>query len=256
MDPVHLKNARAEDFNHYLEILREKWVEIPATQQDRTFSTDLQRMSDEELVAYWQSCFRDHTMGTGWSIRGWYHQLYAELMRSGASILDVGSGFGLSTIYFAQLGAKVTFMDIVQDNLNLLARICTCLGIPDVDFIYLENLNTIETLNQSFDVITALGSLINSPYEITRFERQALVQKLKIGGRWLELAYPKQRWIREGELPFSEWGRKTDGERTPWVEWYDLDKILASLEPAKFNVVLSLNFHNDDFNWFDLVRIS
>jgi len=68
------------------------------------------------------------------------------------------------------------------------------------------------------------------------------------------LAYPKIRWDREGMLPFETWGDKTDGG-APWMEWYDLEKILKRLDPAKFEVVLNFNFHNEDFNWFDLVRI-
>jgi hypothetical protein len=30
--------------------------------------------------------------------------------------------------------------------------------------------------------------------------------------------------------------------------------MLKRLEPAEFDVVLSFNFHNNDFNWFDLIR--
>ena len=38
------------------------------------------------------------------------------------------------------------------------------------------------------------------------------------------------------------------------MEWYDLDKLLSRLSPVKFRVVLSFEFHNSDFNWFDLER--
>ena len=57
-----------------------------------------------------------------------------------------------------------------------------------------------------------------------------------------------------GKLPFEKWGEKTDGKGTPWCEWYDLDKLLELLKPAHFNPVLNFDFHNNDFNWFDLVR--
>ena len=77
---------------------------------------------------------------------------------------------------------------------------------------------------------------------------------MPVDGRWIELAYPKSRWEREGQLPFNEWGNRTDGLGTPWVEWYDLAKVQALWEPARFEVVLYLEFHNGDFNWFDLIR--
>jgi hypothetical protein len=47
----------------------------------------------------------------------------------------------------------------------------------------------------------------------------------------------------------------TDGG-APWVEWYDLTKLHAVLEPARFDTVLYFEFHNSDFNWFDLLRRS
>jgi len=81
-----------------------------------------------------------------------------------------------------------------------------------------------------------------------------LASHLRVGGRWLELCYPKERWERDGKLAFIDWGGKTDGERTPWVEWYDGHKLLKALEPYNFDTIFELNFHNNDFNWFDLVK--
>ena len=89
----------------------------------------------------------------------------------------------------------------------------------------------------------------------TREEAQALLPHLKIGGRWIELAYPKSRWERDGEMLFSRWGEKTDGG-APWMEWHDLAKIRGYLAPSEFEVVLELEFHNGEFNWFDLLRRS
>ena len=61
------------------------------------------------------------------------------------------------------------------------------------------------------------------------------------------------RWIREGSLPFHQWAEKIDGPGTPWEEWYDVPKLLDLLAPAKFNLVFYTEFHNKDFNWFDLI---
>jgi hypothetical protein len=47
----------------------------------------------------------------------------------------------------------------------------------------------------------------------------------------------------------------TDGETTPWAEWYDLDKVLTLLEPYEFNVVVAFEFYNGDFIWFDLKNV-
>jgi hypothetical protein len=99
-----------------------------------------------------------------------------------------------------------------------------------------------------------MGSLHHMPYKVVRDEAQELIRHLKVGGRWLQLAYPRSRWLREGRLPFNLWGSYTDGMGTPWGEWYDLPKLLSLLEPAEFDVILYREFDNNDFNWFDLVR--
>ena len=119
----------------------------------------------------------------------------------------------------------------------------------------MEELSSLASLSANYDAIWAQGSLINAPFEIIRIEVQELLRHLKLGGRWIELAYPKIRWEREGNLPFEQWGEKTDGIGTPWIEWYDLVKMLALLEPVEFDVVLYLEFDNSNFNWFDLVRV-
>lgn len=49
------------------------------------------------------------------------------------------------------------------------------------------------------------------------------------------------------------WGSKTDGG-APWMEWHDLEKLDFILSPSALDIVLSLEFHNSDFNWFDLIR--
>ena len=114
-------------------------------------------------------------------------------------------------------------------------------------------MSSLRPLDADYDVIMAMGSLHHAPAKVMKPEYQELLRHLKIGGRWLQLAYPRSRWIREGRSPFSKWGEMTDGAGTPWCEWYDLPKLLSMFEPAKFEVVLYQEFHNSDFNWFDLV---
>jgi hypothetical protein len=126
-------------------------------------------------------------------------------------------------------------------------------GLANVEFCYMQDINSLSVLPTDYDVIWCQGSLINAPFDVIRAEAQELLEHLPLGGRWIELAYPKERWVREGKLTFERWGVRTDGG-APWIEWYDLEKIRAMLAPSEFDVVLALNFHNDDFNWFDLIR--
>lgn len=243
------------DFPATLNKLRQKWGEVPGTTQDRVFSSDLLKLEDSELWKFWSKLFIENCAGSGYSTRGWYHSLYRPLASLGGEWLDVGSGLGFDGIYFAEKGAHVTFLDIVEDNLKIIERICSFKEISNVEFVVLEEIDTIVHLKQ-FDVIMAIGSLHHAPYELMSNERKMLGFHLRGCGRWLELCYSKERWMREGGLAFSRWGVKTDGEKTPWAEWYDTPKLLKSLEPHKFNPILGLNFHNEDFIWFDLIKKS
>ena len=234
------------------ETLRNRWNAVPTTTTGITSTSKLLSLSDADLLAAWENARKDITTGAEFAHRGWYHALYADAMR-GKKVMDAGSGFGVDSITFAQHGARLTFVDLVETNLKVLERLCNILGLKDVQFVHLKDLDSLKPLDTDYDVIMAMGSLHHAPAEILKPECQELLRHLKVGGRWLQLAYPRARWIREGREPFSNWGTITDGPGTPWCEWYDLPKLLKLLAPAEFDVILYQEFHNSDFNWFDLL---
>jgi len=232
--------------------LRKKWVEVPIGAGTYNKTTRLLELSDDELLAEWEKARRDITTGADFTHRGWYHLLYADGMRE-KKILDVGSGFGVDPITYAQHGARVTFVDLVETNLKVLGRLCKIMGINDVRFVLFKDLDSLKPLDTDYDFIMAMGSLHNAPEKVMKPEYQELIKHLKVGGRWLQLAYPRSRWISEGRESFSRWGLFTDGPGTPWCEWLDVDKLLRMLEPAKFEVILYREFHRGLLNWFDLL---
>lgn len=236
-----------------LACLREKWGEVPTGLRSRSESSDLLELNDKEFLEWWEFEFADGTTAEGYSMRGWYHELYARQF-SGKRVADIGSGLGFDGVHFAKNGANVTFVDIVQSNLEVVRRICRLYNIHNVDFVYLESLDVIDSV-EMFDFIWCQGSMINAPFDFMKIECTKLLEHLKVGGRWIELGYPEERWLKEGRKSFETWGACTDGERTPWVEWYDLKKLRARLSSAQFETVLAFNFHDNDFNWFDLKRI-
>lgn len=242
--------ATRSRWNRPFEILRQKWHEVPAG-DSRLTTKRLLDLSGGELKEVWERVRLSGTAGEAFGVRGWYHALYKDVLR-GKRVMDFGCGFGVDGITFAQHGAKVTFVDIVESNLMVIQRLSQMFDLKNADFHYMEDIDSLSNLGADYDVIWCQGSLINAPFEIIRAEAQELLRHLKPGGRWIELAYPKARWEREGRLPFDEWGEHTDGPGTPWVEWYDLPKVRAILEPAQFDVILYFEFHNEDFNWFDL----
>src|ERR1700693_5934416 len=87
--------------------LREKWREIPATRQERMFSSDLMTVGDQALLEYWDQCKAETCTP---DVRGWYQELYKEKL-GGKAVADIGPGIGLDGIWFAQQGARVTFVE-------------------------------------------------------------------------------------------------------------------------------------------------
>jgi len=231
--------------------LRDKWREIPATRQERQYNSDLLQLSDRELLDYWETC-RIETSTP--EVRGWFQTGYKERL-SGVQVADIGPGVGVDGIWFAQHGAHVTFVDIVADNLALLQRLCTLKGIA-ADFYFIDNFFEYRFASP-FDCFLCVGSLINAPFEFTQRQVRALSRHLRIGGLVLMLGYPRERFVALGARDGSEFGKMTDGARTPWAEWYDDDKVRELFGPA-FRLESSRNFGSDgiEFNWFELVKIA
>lgn len=232
--------------------LRGKWGEVPFTQFERAKSKDLLALSDQEVLETWTKAYVTSSTGEAFSARGWYQLLYKDIFR-GKKVLDVGCGLGPDSVFFAEHGASVTFLDIIESNVEFVKRVCRVKGLTNTAFCHMEDLNSLSALPDDFDVITCYGSFHHAPLELVRMEAQVLLKHLSVGGRWIQLGYPKTRWQREGRMPFDRWGDKTDGG-APWAEWHDLDKLRYILAPANFDVILNLEFHNSDFSWFDLIR--
>jgi hypothetical protein len=241
-------NAREED--GFAERLREKWREIPATRQDRMFSSDLLEVSDAALLEYWERCRRETSTP---EVRGWYQDLYKEKLGT-MTVADIGPGIGIDGIWFAQHGAKVTFVDIVEDNLALLRRVCELKRIA-ADFYFVDDFFSYR-FRRVFDCFLGIGSLINAPMDFTRRQLRALSPALRKGGLVLMLGYPKERFDASGARDGAEFAATTDGPRTPWIEWYDDDKVRDLFGP-EFRLGWSRNFGagGTEFNWFELTKI-
>jgi len=251
-DEQSIQKYDLEEWKNPYKTLRAKWKIVPSGNEiARRNVHDLLQLSDEEVSSIWKTARDDDVKGC----RGWFHEQYREFVND-KKMLDVGCGFGISSISFAEMGANVTFVDIVEENVKLVEKVCRGLGLTNkTNFLFMEDLQSLKKLSTDFDIVTAFGSLHNAPFEIMKTEVAEIVKHLKIGGRWLQLAYPKDRWIREGSVSFSKWGIMTDGKGTPWGEWYDVEKLLLLLSPAKFELLSYKEWYNNDFNWFDLKLI-
>jgi precorrin-6B methylase 2 len=246
ISPVWRENAFA--------VLAEKWHEVPVTHQDRSSTRAMLELGDEELLAVWSRRAAATGGPKGLGVGDWEYYVYRELFK-GSNVIEVGPGLGVLGVSFLEYCAHMTFIDVVESNLKLIERICRLKNLDNVKFLHLTSIEDLARLEGEYDAVFAHGSLHHAPAEVIKDEFTALASRLKVGGRFIMLAYPKLRWEREGCPAFSEWGKSTDGEATPWAEWYDLPKLLEQLAPHRFHVLMTFdNIANSDMNWFDLVK--
>jgi hypothetical protein len=234
------------------DVLRNKWGEVPAGELERAHSAELLKLNDDGILEKWTIGYLDSSTGSAFTARGWYQTIYRDVFR-GKKVLDVGCGLAPDNVHYAEHGAVVTFLDIVESNVQFVERVCAIKGIHNATFCFMRDLDSLAQLPKDYDFLYCCGSFITAPLEVARMEAQALLRHLPVGGRWIELGYPRQRWERDGCPPETEWGAMTDGG-APWMEYHDLAKLNYILAPAQFEPVLHLNFHGVDFNWFDLIR--
>jgi SAM-dependent methyltransferase len=234
------------------DLLRRQWRVAPGLSGRST--RDLVACSDEELRDIWIAAHTKATTG-GCAVHSWSHDVYRDILR-GKKVLEIGSGMGIDGIEFARHGAAMTFVDIVPENLDVLRRLCDIFDIANAQFVWLDRLASLARLARDYDVVFAWASLIHAPFWFTKRECATILPHLKPGGRWIEMAYSRERWVRDGQPPFRTWGSMTDGETTPWAEWYDLPRLRRRLEPATLEPIRAMSLPGNDFNWFDLVKVA
>ena len=237
--------------NEWFTKLQTKWQEIPQDiSGERIMSSELLKLSDKEINDWY-----DEIVINDKAVREIFEKDLYEKYK-GKNILDVGSGMGNSSIQFALHGAKITFLDLVEDNLNVILKIMNYKGLEGT-YRCMTEIEDIDTLpNQHYDYIFCCGSLMNAPKPFMVREMELLEHKLKCYGEFHILSYPKQRWLNCGSPPFEEFGKMTDGERTPYCEWYDGEKFLNLLSQTgckqQYEIISEYNFQNDDFNWIEI----
>jgi hypothetical protein len=234
----------------YFDLLKNRWKVVPFGQEDRESTEILMGFSDEKLLGIYNTVLTKDTE-IDYSHRGWFHTLYRDLLID-KRILDIGTGMGISSIQFLKWGNSVTFADLVPSNLALVERLVSLMGLQmNAEYLLIESFDDLNNLNE-LDVLFSGGSLHHAPKEFLMPEYQILQSKVRNGGRWLQLAYPKTRWLREGSPKYEKWGTYTDGPDTPYAMPIDASFVQSMIAPRESRIILDYEFHNSDFNWIDL----
>ena len=239
----------------FVDTLRARW-QAPPGSADLSSGTGI----SWELLLADESAVADQKLLAGWSaisrhdaLTEWHASMFA-----GKSGIDIGAGLALATLKYAVHGARMTFIDVAPTNLAIIERIARILGVRHrVRTIVLETLGQLrrDLGGEMFDFVTAFGSMHHAPRELIAKEAQVLLGHLRVGGTWLQLAYPLTRWQRLGSQPFSVFGDQTDAGGTPWGEWYEPGKLLETLAPGRFVVNWCGILNNHEYNWFQLTYL-
>jgi SAM-dependent methyltransferase len=194
-----------------------KWKTLPAG-EGRRHVEQLLLMEDNDLLNFYNQSI------AFWNReRGWEYEKYSKIF-SGFSILEIGSGLGYDGMTFSKHAKKWTFCDIIPENIRFIQRISKLLQIKNVEFQILEDVLNHDH-GESYDGFYAHGVLHHIPFLMAKKEVENINKYLNPGAKVVLLMYPVERWELCGKPPFEEFGTMTDGEGTPWAEYYDEKKV-------------------------------
>ncbi len=194
-----------------------KWSTLPAGKYRKKIA-ELNTLSDEELMKAYDSFI------PVWdSERGWEHARYSAMFR-GLKVLEVGSGLGYDALVLSKFAKTWTCADILQINIDLVSRLAKLKGADNLSTQFLQDVCN-HNFEKRFNGFYAHGVLHHVPFAIAKEQVNNISKYLESGTKIALLMYPKERWEHAGKLEFENFGVLTDGEGTPWAEWYDDDKI-------------------------------
>lgn len=233
------------------DLLRQSSRQVPAGLYDRADTAKLLALADWELRDFSDAVASETSAGPGYAHRGWYQDLYREQFR-GKRVLEIGGGGGIDALHFIRHGAIWHFAEFSPSNLTLIRRLLDIFGLSCDGMTQIEDMGSLDRIPGDFDFIFCNGAMIHLPFAVARLATARLAAHLKPAGRWIERGYTRERWVREGRLPFDDWGKLTNGPDTPWAEWCDIDRLRERFAPLAATPILAFAYRDNDDAWFDL----
>lgn len=224
-----------------------KWKTLPAGERRQNVA-DLNALEDKDLLAAYNS-FR-----TFWdSERGWEHERYGKLF-SNRNVLEIGSGLGYDALVLSPKTQSWTCTDILQTNLDFVTRMARLKKRDNISSQLIKNV-TDHDFGRTFNGFYAHGVLHHIPFETAQKQMNNISRYLEHGAKAMILMYPKERWEQLGKPAFDKFSIATDGEGTPWAEWYDEEKIML-LTGNEFTLDKTIRWgqNNSEFVNFELTK--
>jgi SAM-dependent methyltransferase len=177
----------------------------------------------------------------------------------GLELLHLQCHFGIDTLSWARLGARVTGADISQVAVDLATRVAAEIGIPDARFVRSELYELPNALEGDFDLVYTSRGVLGWLPDIRRWA-QVVAHFVRPGGRFyitevhpvaqafenegvkpgeLQLVYPY--WEHPGALAFDNLGSYADPEAPVTVAMeYGWDHGLGEIVTALIDAGLRI----------------
>ena len=238
-----------------LERSRRYWRLVPSG-QGKHDTTALLAMTDTELEAAWDGAFASRF--ETYPEEDAFARAMAERVR-GCAMLSIGTGLGFHEILYGAHGARVTCADIVQSNLDVIARVALLKG-SDVTTLAADGQGRYP-VNQ--DLVMLYGCLMHMPPDVQRELLARAVAALQPDGRLVLMLYTWAfvartcGWERPEQFDAAVFARASDptvgDEACPWSDWHDDEKLLALLGDD-FGIVRRQEWNDGLFVWYELAR--
>jgi len=148
---------------------------------------------EKNLLRIYQNTMHGFLKSALWNVRGWYYALMRDLVRD-HTVLDIGSGFGYDSIYFATNGAHVVSVDISVHFAHIVSAIATQLSLSHrIETLTLDNLSNMRRVpTESIDILWMNAALHVYSDTALRFFMDEWLRALKPGG-FCFIVSPNQR---------------------------------------------------------------
>jgi len=156
-------------------------------------------------LKYWNELVDIHSKSRHYDLEGFLrgetslHGLELEALGdvSGKSLLHLQCHFGLDTLSWARLGARVTGVDFSENAIQLARHLSRQVRVP-TDFIHANVYDLPKHLDGEFDIVYTSYGVINWLHDIERWA-EIVSRYLKPGGTFYMAEFHPFMWVFEQE---------------------------------------------------------
>jgi ubiquinone/menaquinone biosynthesis C-methylase UbiE len=179
------------------------------------------------------------------------------------NVLEYGCGGGSDAISYLRRNNKVTACDIVPDNIKAASKNVELYGLSNFTPVLLPTSIPLPFPDSVFDIVNSHGVLHHIPYakdvvkELYRVTKDEGLCYIMLYTEFLYEYFKKsvdQLMLAHDISEQEAFSWMTDGEGTPYADWYDEDAGIELLEQAGYKVLMATAWLNNHFRTFKAIK--